>query len=108
MVFSHMGKLRQKSTSTLANVQPVSGRTEIYMLQLGTEWGSDMTKFKVTGMASVVSVDQRRNGEGRAGRRMSKYTCDEYLKHSRNKDYIGQKWLVSSHSLCSLSCCLSF
>lgn len=52
-----------------------------------------MTKFKVTGMASVVSVDQRRNGEGRAGRRMSKYTCDEYLKHSRNKDHIGQKWV---------------
>lgn len=28
MVFSHMGKLRQKSISTLLKVQPVSGGTE--------------------------------------------------------------------------------
>lgn len=59
--------------------------------------------FKVAGMASVVRVD-RRNGEGRAGRGVSKYTYDEFLDHSRNReDYIRQEWLVSSHSLRSMN-----
>lgn len=55
-------------------------------------------------MASVVRVDERRNGRRERGSRMSKYSCDKCLDHSRDReDFIGQIWLVSSHSLHSMN-----